>query len=227
MRGMKIGVLTYTTRHRKTYDVLCLLKANGYDTVSVYAQPMRYKKSYIPLIQHRPDVYIGMPESEELCKNFGYGYKQYSTVQQLGDEEVFLLCGAGLLPNEFVSQYRIINAHPGYIPYARGLDALKWEIYEGLPIGVTTHFLGEHIDAGEIIERREIAVEPYDTFHSLAYRVYETEIGMLVGALKKIDDPHDFVIPNSDALVRRRMPHRLEQQLFERLEKRKEAHGIS
>lgn len=40
-----------------------------------------------------------------------------------------------------IQKYRIINAHPGYIPVVRGLDSLKWAIVEGLPIGVTTHLL--------------------------------------------------------------------------------------
>lgn len=74
--------------------------------------------------------------------------------------------------------------HPGYISLARGLDALKWEIYEDLPIGVTTHFIGDEVDAGEIIERKEILVYKNDTFHALARRVYETEVAMLVSSLR-------------------------------------------
>ena len=42
-----IGVLTYNVPHKKTYDVLCLLKASGYENVKVYAMPMKYKKKYI------------------------------------------------------------------------------------------------------------------------------------------------------------------------------------
>lgn len=50
----KIAVLTYPVKHRKTYDVLCLLKANGYTDENVYAIPFRYHKTLIPLIRHRP-----------------------------------------------------------------------------------------------------------------------------------------------------------------------------
>ena len=34
-KGMRIGILTYDVKHRKTYDTLCLLKAKGYDNVNV------------------------------------------------------------------------------------------------------------------------------------------------------------------------------------------------
>ena len=77
-------------------------------------------------------------------------------------------CGSA--DEEFISRYRIINSHPGYIPLARGLDSFKWALYYHLPIGVTTHFLGEYVDAGEVIERREIPINDTDTFHSLALR---------------------------------------------------------
>ena len=118
---------------------------------------------------------------------------------------IFLLCGAGLLADDLVRKHRIINAHPGYSPYARGLDAFKWSIWYGLPVGVSTHFLGDYVDAGEVIEIREINIGQYDTFHSVAQKVYENEIDMLVGAIDKVDDEHRLVIPSKDSEVFKRM----------------------
>jgi phosphoribosylglycinamide formyltransferase len=40
----KIAVLTYPVKHRKTYDVLSILRANGYTDVKVYAVPFHYQK---------------------------------------------------------------------------------------------------------------------------------------------------------------------------------------
>lgn len=50
---MMVHILTYTTPHRKTYDALCLLKAKGYENVTVWAVPMMYQKRYSPLVLHR------------------------------------------------------------------------------------------------------------------------------------------------------------------------------
>lgn len=52
----KIAVLTYPVKHRKTYDVLSLLRANGYTDVEVYAIPLHYQKKHFPTIQHRPEM---------------------------------------------------------------------------------------------------------------------------------------------------------------------------
>ena len=226
---MTIAVLTYTVPHRKTYDTLCLLKAKGYRDVTVFAQPMTYVKKRQPLISHRPEIILSIPKISELCENLGYTYLEGDfdvTVDRSFDDHIFLLCGAGLLPESFVSSHRIINAHPGCIPYARGLDAYKWSVYYGLPVGVTTHFLGDYVDAGEVIERRSIDIREFDTFHSVAGRIYENEIDMLVGAIDKVDDDHKIIIPDEDSVIFKRMPEEKERELparFEALKKRKTA----
>ncbi len=219
-----IAVLTYNQKHQKTYDTLCLLKARGYQNVKIYAQPMSYTKKYFPLVNHRPELLTSIPDPRELCGNFGYEYMEGDFNSTATDKNaLYLLCGAGLLENGFVKSRRIINSHPGYIPLARGLDAYKWSVHFGLPIGVTTHFLGDYIDAGEIIEQREIKVGKYDTFHAVAQRVYENEIDMLVGAVALAEEKHRFIIPDSNETFRR-MPHELEENLFADFEKYKERH---
>lgn len=250
MSDRLIAVLTYNVQHRKTYDALCLLRARGYDAVTVYAQPMTYEKKRLPLVSHRPELAFDIPEPRALCSQLGYPYIEgwfeqtidgacsggdnvrdisgcdnaYGKDTNGADGTIFLLCGAGLLPESFVLSHRIVNSHPGFIPFARGLDAYKWSVYENLPIGVTTHFLGRYVDAGEIIERREIGVRLYDTFHSVAQRVYENEIDMLVGAIEKVDEGHDFIVPDGELL--RRMPEEKERELFERFERLKDNSAV-
>ncbi len=215
----KISVLTYNVPHRKTYDTLCLLKARGYEDVSVFAQPMKYVKKRQPLIVHRPALNVSIPDTKTLCANFGYTYEE-TDFSALDSDSVFLLCGAGLLPDEFVKSHTIINSHPGFVPKARGLDSYKWSVWYGIPIGATTHIIGKYIDAGEIIERRMIEIKPEDTFHTLALRLYETEIDMLVTAIEKIDEEHEMIIPEETEIFKR-MPEETEEKLLGRFEEYK------
>ena len=85
---------------------------------------------------------------------------------------------------------------------------------DGQPIGVTTHLLGREVDAGEMIERRLIPIRYEDTFHAVAYRVYETEIDMLVAAIEKLNQPREYV-KGGDFVIHRRMSHRDELRLME------------
>lgn len=220
---MKIGVLTYNTLHRKTFDTLCLLKARGYHEIEVYAVPLHYQKKFQPLLEHRPPITPNMPPTEEICRNFGYCYKKIDnsfTGVDLPEGSVLLVCGCGILPQEIIGKYYVLNSHPGYLPNCRGLDAFKWALYENQPIGVTVHRIGDEVDAGEILERREILVGEKDSFYSLAMKIYENEINMLVDGIEHIEEPH-FYISSDGYSLHKRMPHELEKVLEKRLESRK------
>lgn len=213
-----IGVLTYDIPHRKTYDVLCMLKAKGYKNIHVYAHPLTYRKTYHPIVQHRPGVSIEL-NPEEICRNFDYVYNKINAYEEISlpEETIFLICGAGLLPDEFWKRYKVINSHPGYIPNCRGLDALKWAIKNREPIGVTAHLLGDEVDAGYIICRERININRNDTFHTVCEKVYEKEIVLMELAIKKIlsgDNRFEY-ISGSGYEVSKRMPHKDEVKLYE------------
>jgi phosphoribosylglycinamide formyltransferase-1 len=225
MNMKKIAVLTYPVKHRKTFDILSLLKANGYMDVIVYAIPFHYQKKRNPLIQHRPVMNYQVPDLEVMCANFGYQYMiGQLDMFEIDKERIVLIGGAGILPEQFVNSYTIINAHPGYIPKCRGLDALKWAIMEDEPIGVTTHLIGEYIDAGQVIEQRVVDVYPMDTFHALAQRVYENEISMLVEAIEKLDNNSLKMIYPENNQVHKRMPLDIEKNLMTKFEDYKESY---
>ncbi len=213
----RIVVLTYDMPHQKTYDVFCLLKARGYKDILVYGIDKYYQKKYVPLIEHRPELTTDI-QPRELCHNLGYFYEK-TTYEQLNiaNGSIILIAGAGILPDDFIEKYKIINSHPGYIPNCRGLDALKWAVYERQPIGVTTHMLGKEIDAGEIIERKVIPVYQSDTFHRLCQRVYQNEVKMLIDAIEKVGETHEY-IDGGSYVIHRRMKHEYEEKLLERFE---------
>lgn len=218
----KIALLTYPVKHRKTYDVLSLLKANGYTDVKVYAIPFHYQKKQFPIIQHRPEMNFQIPEISQLCFNLGYRYEQGELDSfNIDKERIVLIAGAGILPEEFVDRHIVINAHPGYIPNCRGLDAFKWAIAEEQPVGVTTHLLGGEVDMGKIIERRIIDIYKTDTFHSVAQRVYENEISMLVAAIEKSEDKHLGTVSVENYEIHKRMPRNIEKNLMEMFEQYK------
>lgn len=222
----KIAVLTYPVKHRKTYDVLSLLKANGYTDVKICAIPFHYQKKRFPIIQHRPEMNFQIPDIREMCLNLGYQYElgELETFN-IERERIVLIAGAGILPDEFINTHIIINAHPGYIPNCRGLDAFKWAIAENQPIGVTTHLIGKYIDAGKVIERRIIDIYKMDTFHAVAERVYENEVSMLVEAIEKCDDTNLDMIYPENSEVHKRMPEDIEKNLMEMFEQYKNAYA--
>jgi phosphoribosylglycinamide formyltransferase 1 len=78
----------------------------------------------------------------------------------------------------FVNEWggRILNIHPSLLPKYRGLDthARAIEARDSVA-GCSVHLVTEVLDAGEVIGRAEVPIEPGDTPGSLEERVLEAE----------------------------------------------------
>jgi len=205
-----IGVITYNVPHKKTQDVLFRLKALGYNSVECVAFPFIHRKKFTPLVQHRVTDLIDVHPAK-LCNRLGYAYTEKVDFKKYYK---ILIGGANILPKEVIGNFEIINSHPGYMPYVRGLDSLKWAILGGWPIGVTTHVIDENIDAGMIIEQRFIEVDYFDTIHSLGQKTYALEVEMLIDAMHSTARtiPEWVAHPPN-----KRMPHRLEVKMLSKL----------
>lgn len=178
---MKIAIITYNHPHRKTQDILFRLLGLGYVDITLLTTTWEERRERNVLFSHRPSDCISIPPALLAIR-----FQVKCLPLKAADLSTFnriIIGGAGILPSELV-KYNIINAHPGYLPNVRGLDALKWAIHEGQPIGVTTHFIGEEADTGVLIQRGIIVPGQGETFHSIAQVQYEMEIMMLVDALE-------------------------------------------
>jgi len=151
-----------------------------------------------------------------MCRNLNFEYHQGFSEEGLPPGSTVLWCGGGIIEQHTVKKYTICNTHPGFLPLVRGLDALKWAIYEGLPIGVTSHILGDELDAGRMIDRQLVPIRHNDTFHAVAQRQYEMEVEMLVDAIDKTEAAATMLTAESP--LRRRMPHTLETRLLARFQ---------
>lgn len=86
---------------------------------------------------------------------------------------------------------------------------------EKQPVGVTTHLIGQYVDAGEIIERRIIDIYKTDTFHTVAERVYENEVSMLVEAIESCQCEYLEMVYSGNYTLHKRMPEDIERNLIE------------
>ena len=169
-----VYVITYDCPHRKTYDVLTLLKTKGYENVTAFCHPTTYRKTFRPLLQHRPSVLHAIG-TQTLCRNLNFRCISLPSLEDLSDhvgeigETPVLIAGAGLIPNDLLHKVTFINAHPGYSPYARGLDAFKWSILKNLPIGVTVHTLKGEFEEKRREEKRRDPISPIQGCTSHAY----------------------------------------------------------
>ena len=215
----KIAVLTYNVPHQKTFDILMNLYVKGYRDIEVYSTPMGYKKKFKPLLEHRPSLRYDLSPIE-LCRILGFKYNpNIDEIFNLPENTIFLIAGSNILEKNLTDKYKVVNSHPGIIPLVRGLDAFKWALYEGLPIGVTVHLVTGQVDSGPIILQRTISIDKFETFHSLALKLYDLEVHSLIDSIKILDTHliNEFTkVDDSNSLPRKRMPKIIEQDLINR-----------
>ena len=211
-------VLTYDHPHRKTYDLVTRLLAEGVRP-HLLVLPWVERKNHRPLYQVRP--LSGGIAPSLMAVRFDLDCGMYSR----GDDIVLpegarvIVGGAGLLPEQFVNDYDVYNAHPGQIPLVRGLDALKWSIYYDNVIGVTLHRLDGECDMGELVEFARLPLMSTDSIYSVGYKLYELEIDLLASVPFRekilIYEYDEAPLPPN-----RRMPHHKELQMAGRLHHR-------
>jgi phosphoribosylglycinamide formyltransferase-1 len=212
---MRLGLITYDSKHLKTEHVALGLRQRGYDDLAFFALPFVQRAPRQIVFAHRPDMSMGA-HSRDVAEAVGASYEKVSGPEQIAHDaaDLFLILGAGLLPPAFVSGTlgRVVNAHPGIIPIVRGLDAFKWAIVDGMPIGNTLHFIDEEADAGEVLGVEPTPLFADDTLESFARRHYELEILMMIGFETYLDRRREQ-LEGAPRPPRMRMPHSEQTQL--------------
>ena len=109
-----------------------------------------------------------------------------------------------ILPKEIFSAPRLgsINIHPSLLPAYRGPSPNQWVIRNGDEVtGLTSHFIDEGLDTGDIICQISIPVKPDDTVGSIIER-QKTIVGdLIIESLARIEDTDFQPVPQTAELA--------------------------
>lgn len=99
----------------------------------------------------------------------------------LREREVDLIVSAGfrhIVPEEFldIPPLGAVNIHKSYLPYNRGANPNVWSIIDDNPAGVSIHYMTAEVDAGPIVDRRTVPIEPDDNARDLYERLERSQI---------------------------------------------------
>jgi phosphoribosylglycinamide formyltransferase-1 len=221
----------YNFPHKKTQDFLLRLALEGLIPTVVLAANWVELPKQNSTLRTKPR-HIDLVPPKVICDQFEI---PYFVVDHNGDEcnnildrfglKFGLIGGARILNRKVIKLLTngIINMHPGILPFCRGLDALKWAIYENTPIGVTAHIIDERVDAGLILTQKEISLVKDDTLIDLGLKLEQmqtTLVPEIVSNLKNIDPtkltrvdttykPHTMMPPEIEKEIPRLLQERL------------------
>jgi folate-dependent phosphoribosylglycinamide formyltransferase PurN len=133
--------------------------------------------------------FIGRLNSERMFEN----------LKNKSPDYIFMM-GGGILKDYIIDTANegVLNAHPGILPYIRGVDAIKHSILKDIPIGVTGHFIDSGIDTGAIIERYWLPVESNNTLDEIVSKSNDLCVAVMVKfAFDIIDGKKLSTTPNN------------------------------
>lgn len=104
------------------------------------------------------------------------------------------------IPSEIIALYpkRMINLHASYLPDYRGAAPIHWAIMNGEKFtGVSTFYLNDAIDEGNVILREKVAIDFHDTYGTLQEKLARVGSALLLKTLDLIEQDRVNAIPQS------------------------------
>lgn len=191
---MKIGVFVYDFEHWKSQQGIQNLILSKNKPEVIFAAPRVELKFYRSKIRTTPkDLFLIHPK--KIAEHYGV---DYCVVKHNSEETVDLvkkykldlgiILGARILKTHVIKAFNkgVLNMHPGILPDNRGLDTIKWAIFNDLPQGVTTHLIDGEIDRGLFVEKDEINIYEDDTLLDLQIRIENLEQKMMLSSIDLI-----------------------------------------
>lgn len=175
------------------FAVPCLEKLikNKYEILGVFTQPDKkrgrgQKFSYSPVkelaLKNNLPVFqpVSLKESES-----------YNIIKTLNPEVIIVVAYGKILPLNIlkIPKYGCINVHGSLLPKYRGAAPIQWAIINGeKKTGVTTMFMDEGMDTGDILLKSEIKIENDDTSESLYAKLSSLGSELLRETLDKLQN---------------------------------------
>jgi len=157
-----------------------------YEVVAVFTQPDRpagrgqhLHASPVKVLAQAAGIPVFTPERLRNEEN-------RRIVENLAADFIVVVAYGQILPKWFLDAARIapVNVHGSLLPRYRGAAPVIWTLLNGDPItGVTTMWMDEHLDTGDMLLRREFPVPDTITAGELAEELARLGAGLVVPTL--------------------------------------------
>lgn len=132
----------------------------------------------------KKDIPVYQPEKVRMNKDF------INTIKQLNPDVICVVAYGKILPKEIldIPKYGCINVHGSLLPKYRGAAPIQWAVLNGDKItGITTMYMNEGMDAGDIILKQEVKIGDNETTGELWEKMSKVGANLLVETLEKVE----------------------------------------
>lgn len=134
-----------------------------------------------------------------------FSLKEENFIKQLKeiDADLFVVVAFRILPKEIftIPSKGSFNLHASLLPKYRGAAPIQWALINGeKETGVTTFFLEESVDTGNIILQEKIRIEDDDNFGTLHDKLMNLGADVVLKTVELIDSGNYQLIKQDDSL---------------------------
>ncbi|MEG1718709.1 MAG: methionyl-tRNA formyltransferase [Clostridia bacterium] len=164
---------------------------NNYDVVGVFTQPDKPKGRGHKLLSSAVKIYalehnIKVYQPTTLKDN-----AVLDLLKELSPELIVVTAYGKLLPKYVLDfpKYGCINIHASLLPKLRGAAPIQWSIINGdTKTGITSMYMAQKLDAGDILIAKECDISPDETASSLHDKLMELSTSVLKETLLKVEN---------------------------------------
>ncbi len=164
----------------------------GFEIPLVVSQPDRpsgrgMQVAPTPVKQRALDRGIEVIQPEKIKNNLEFR----SRLEQIAPDVIVVVAYGRIIPQWMLDLPPLgnINGHASLLPKYRGAAPIQWAIANGETVtGVTTMRLDAGLDTGDMLMKRETAIQPTDTAVTLSPRLAALTAELLVETLPALKD---------------------------------------
>lgn len=167
-----------------------LLALSRDEVVAVVTQPDRPKGRNLEVSPCPVKAYLGRRAIPVLNPEKVNTPESLAAIQSLRPDLIVVVAYGQFLKPALLAipPFGCINVHGSLLPKYRGAAPIQWAVANGDAVsGVTTMFMNEGMDTGDMILKREVVIEPGDTggsFHDKLAKVGATLLGETVELIR-------------------------------------------
>ena len=124
------------------------------------------------------------------------------TLAELNPDLIVVVAYGKILPKSVLDfpAYGCINVHGSLLPALRGAAPMQRAIMEGHPVtGVTTMYMAEGLDTGDMLLKSEVVIEEDDNFESIHDKLGVCGAATLIDTVKALKAGTLVATPQDDA----------------------------
>ena len=123
-------------------------------------------------------------------------------IREMQPECIVVVAYGKILPKEIleIPPYGCINVHASLLPKYRGAAPIQWSVLNGdAETGVTTMYMAEGLDTGDMLLKARTAIGPEETAGELHDRLAKMGAELIVETLRAVAEGTIQRIPQGDA----------------------------